>query len=385
MRIALLRIGRVGAHTSGYSVNDEVSDFGRALAAKGHEVHLFEALPARGSRYQRTDGVHYHTVSIRGRNGAAQDMLEHGLLYYLRCTQNVAGLFDVLHCFDSSLLPVAGQMLSSGSARSFLSISSDRGASPATFLMARRRGWHLEEVVDAIIVSSRPLKNRLLSRLGLREGKLVVLGHGVDMSKYGRWVNQGQVKMRHHMGPLDPVALFVGEICSGSGADVLIETTFALVRQFNTFKVVFAGDGPMQPYLRERARVLGVEGSVRFFSFLPEDQLIDLYNACDLVFVPEGDKYASKTILEAWSAGKPTIIPRKGQPDFVEAGIDALVTKVDPRSLTEAIGSILADPVRARTMGDLAWRKVKAEFSWSAIADKTIDVYSNTQSRRTLS
>ena len=385
MRIALLRIGQAGASLWKDSADDDVYDFGNALAAKGHEAHLFEALAVRKSSYQRKDSIHYHTVSIKGRSAVAQEAIESCLLYYLQCTENVAGSFDILHCFDASLIPVVGQLSASRPAAAFLSIISDQAASPNGFLVTRRRGWSAEEVVDCVIVSSRTLKEKIMGHLGLRDGKVVVLGPGVDLAKYSKWVDQGKVKQRYQIGPLDPVALAVGELSARSKAGVLLEAAFKLVQQFSSFKVVFAGDGPMQPYLRERAKVLGIEGAIRFLSFLSESQLIELYNACDLVFVPDDARHASRNILEAWSAGKPTIVWGKVLPDFIENRDDVLVTEANRDSLAEAIGSLLLDPTRARAMGARAWGKVKSEFSWSAIADKTLNIYSTAKSRRTLS
>ncbi|MCL5960965.1 MAG: glycosyltransferase family 4 protein [Chloroflexi bacterium] len=384
MRVAFLCAGQAGAHSFDDGSTRLANDLALAVAAKGHEVHLFEALLARNSGYRKLDGLHSHTVSANANNGKLQDTIEQGMLYYLRSTQCVAGPFDIIHCFDFAFLPVAGYMMASGKSRAFLSVATEQAATPWNLMAANARSWNLEETVDRVVASSASLREKLLSRLKLRDSKVVVVGNGVELDRFSKWVDPGKVKLRHQMGPLDLMLLFVGELSHRCGAELLVECAFGLVREFGALKVVFAGDGPLQPYLRERARVLGIEGSVRFLSFLPDDQVVDLYNACNLALVPSDEKYASKILLEAWCAGKPAVVFGEALPEFAQAGSDVLAVENDSESVREAIRSMLLDPARAKAMGDRAWRKVSTEFSWNAIAGKTIDMYSNAISGRML-
>ena len=385
MHVALLCTGQSENHSLEDTLSIRAPDLGRALAAKGHEGHLFESVRARSSSYRKSDGLHYHSVSMNGRNGHGPEAIEQSMLYYIQCTQGVAGLFDVVHCFDVSLLPTAGEIASSRAMGTFLSVASEHDASAWNLLSTSHRGWTLEEAVDRVLVPNHFLKERLMARFGLNDAKVAVQGRGIELARHSKWIDQGKVKLRHKIGPLDPVVLFVGELCAGHGADRLIEATFTLSRQFGALKVIFAGDGPTQPYLRERAKVLGIEGATRFLGYLPDDQIADLYNACDLVVVPVDEWYAVESLLEAWCAGKPTVVPRDVLPPFAEPGSDVIAVENDSSAFGEAVAQLLADQAYAKALGARAWRKVSEKFSWGAIADRILHLYSNVGSRRSLS
>jgi glycosyltransferase involved in cell wall biosynthesis len=52
-----------------------------------------------------------------------------------------------------------------------------------------------------------------------------------------------------------------------------------------------------------------------------------------------------------------------------------LVEPGDPAALAGALQAVLADPARARRMGEAGRRRVEAHFSWDRIAALTMDVY----------
>jgi len=52
-----------------------------------------------------------------------------------------------------------------------------------------------------------------------------------------------------------------------------------------------------------------------------------------------------------------------------------LVEPGDPTALAQALRTALADPQRARRMGEAGRRRVEAHFSWDRIAALTMGVY----------
>jgi len=65
-----------------------------------------------------------------------------------------------------------------------------------------------------------------------------------------------------------------------------------------------------------------------------------------------------------------------GIPEVVVDGETGwLVEPGDATALGQALREALADPERARRMGEAGRRRVEAHFSWDRIADRTMTVY----------
>jgi phosphatidylinositol alpha-1,6-mannosyltransferase len=76
--------------------------------------------------------------------------------------------------------------------------------------------------------------------------------------------------------------------------------------------------------------------------------------------------------LEAAASGLPVVAGRSGgAPETVTEGVTGTV--VDGRRAGEvgrAVAELLADPARARAMGEAGRARVEAEFAWQAVVDR---------------
>jgi starch synthase len=81
-----------------------------------------------------------------------------------------------------------------------------------------------------------------------------------------------------------------------------------------------------------------------------------------------------------------------GIPEVVADGETGLLVHYDPSAveayrhdLAAAVNVLLADPSRARAMGIAGQRRAQREFSWTAAAEQTVDVYRSVFSERAFS
>ncbi len=373
MRVALISGARTVDDGAVKGTAAYVSSLAVALKELGHEIHVFRSEAARHSEYRRVNDIHYHMVSNDSRIMSSHSLCE-AMLYYLTETQGVAGPFDVVHAHHRALLPVLDEMKANGHAKVYLSLHSDSG-------LAGRNGtikdasWGLVATLNGIAASSRSLRDRISDRLALNPRWIQVMYPGIDQKKYSRWVDTRKVKQQAGFYADDRLILFVGELTRSLGPDLLLEATFEIVHEFPTVKLVLLGDGPMAPYLRERAKVLGIFHSVRFLGFPKEDQIIDLYNACDVVCVPARSGHADQTVLEAWSAGKPTIVSQSTAPEFLEPYTNGLTPKPEVAAIMQDILACLRDNRFATELGNQGWHTVNRELSWAAIARRYEGIY----------
>ena len=374
MRVAMISAAPIAGDGPGWGAGLQVAELSAALAGRGHELHLFGPAATRRSYYQQLGGLHYHVIGRDNRRTSWWNDLVQASLYYLRATERVAGPFDVVHGHHRALLPVLGAIKGSGHARTFLTLHSDVGICTATN-GRRDESWHPLDAVTQVTTSSRAIKEKLVGRLALAEERVHVVYPGVTLSKYSRWVDQGRVKERYGFGPLDPTILFVGEMSRATGPDILLEAAFEAMHHSPHAKLVFVGDGPMLPYLKDRAATLGVAPALRFLGFVDEERLIDLYNACDLVCLPFRAGRAEQTVLEAWCAGKTAVVSRAAAPEFLDPTADGIVTRSEVAAVAEAISSSLSDEHARQEMGRRVWHRASNEFSWEAIASRISQMY----------
>jgi glycosyltransferase involved in cell wall biosynthesis len=65
-----------------------------------------------------------------------------------------------------------------------------------------------------------------------------------------------------------------------------------------------------------------------------------------------------------------------GIPDKVEDGVSgSLVPPGDVAALAEAMAALVADPSRARAMGERGKERVRERFAWPALVRRTIAFY----------
>ncbi len=173
--------------------------------------------------------------------------------------------------------------------------------------------------------------------------------------------------------------LTVGRLAAAErykGHDRVIRNLGAIIRRV-TFPVEYwiVGDGDDRSRLENLAQECGVADKVRFWGRVPDDQLVALYQACDVFVMPSvverrpdgswaGEGFGI-VYLEASACGKPVVAGNAGGAvDAVEDGVTGYC--IDPTSdeaLVCAVSRLLSDPELARRMGMAGRQRVEREFS----------------------
>jgi glycosyltransferase involved in cell wall biosynthesis len=130
---------------------------------------------------------------------------------------------------------------------------------------------------------------------------------------------------------------------------------------------------------RRRAEQLvaerGLASRVRFLGFKPDAPR--LIPAFDLVAVPSHVEPLGNATLEAMASAVPVVGSRVGGiPEMIVDGVTGLlVPSRDAAALAGAIGSLLAEPARLRTMGQAGRERAATAFSPQAHARQVQAVY----------
>jgi starch synthase len=209
--------------------------------------------------------------------------------------------------------------------------------------------------------------------------RIRVIRNGIDAAEYAPDPDT-DVLDRHGIDRSRPYVIFVGRITRQKGLPVLLRAAAQLVPQAQL--VLCAGQADTPEQLAEVTELVdglraGRSGVRWIHQMLPKPEVIQLLShatvfACPSVYEPLGI-----VNLEAMACGTAVVASRTGGiPEVVADGeTGLLVPPGDAGRLADALNALLADPGRAREMGQAGRDRAVAEFSWAAVAAKTADLY----------
>ena len=239
---------------------------------------------------------------------------------------------------------------------------------------------------DAVISVSRGMRADVLDAYpDLDPAKVHVVGNGVDAEAY-RPVEDPDVVRSLGVHPDRPYALFVGRITRQKGVMHLLAAAEQLPEEFGLVLCAGAADTPgerqqvadaVERLQQRRSGVVWIE------AMLPREQLVPLITGATVFVVPSVYEPLGIVNLEAAACGTAVVASAVGGiPEVVDDGRTGLLVPYDaddPRAfeagLAARIAELLADPARAATMGAAGRERVLAEFGWPAIAQQTVEVY----------
>ena len=161
------------------------------------------------------------------------------------------------------------------------------------------------------------------------------------------------------------------------GIRFLIEAAAQLKPRFPDLKVVLAGDGFERPELARLAESLGLGPDVTFLGWVPNTDLPPYYRAAALSVIPSLEEGFGIPAAEAMGCEVAVVASDAGGlPEVVEDGVTGLVVpRGDSTALAQAIGSLLADPERRRTMGQAGRARALRLFDWDRSAEQFEQIY----------
>jgi teichuronic acid biosynthesis glycosyltransferase TuaC len=209
----------------------------------------------------------------------------------------------------------------------------------------RRRIIAALQRATRIFSVSESLKRHAAS-LGVAGDRIMVVGNGVDTSKFHR-LDRRAARLRLGLALDAPVLVSVGALVERKGFHRVIECLPALRRSFPGLRyVVVGGPGPEGDWsarLRRDVIDLGLQESVVFLGTLsPEDLKLPLSAADVFVLATRNEGWAN-VFLEAMACGLPVVTTDVGGNAEVvaDAKLGILVPFGQPHQLEQAIASAL--------------------------------------------
>jgi phosphatidylinositol alpha-1,6-mannosyltransferase len=180
-----------------------------------------------------------------------------------------------------------------------------------------------------------------------------------------------------------PLLLTVSRLVARKGHFNILKAIAEL--QFRV-RWVIVGDGHCRENLEAAVADYGLSEDVQFLGDVADDDLLSVYNACDLfVLTPKEIRLGGWVdtegfgiaFHEAGACGKPVIASAVSgcQEAVIDGTTGLLVPAQDSRALAGAIKTLLLAPETAHALGQNGLDWVRAGGGWSQLAAELIDEY----------
>jgi alpha-maltose-1-phosphate synthase len=245
---------------------------------------------------------------------------------------------------------------------------------------------------DAVIAVSSGTKDDILRAYPVDPERIHVIYNGIDLEQYRR-TPEISALTAHGVDPAIPYVLFVGRITRQKGVTHLVDAIRYLPPGIQVVLCAGAPDTPeisaeLQRKVEEarayNPRVIWIE------KMLAKQEAIQFYShagvfCCPSVYEPFGiinlEAMACEAPVVASAVGGIKEVVVDGETGYLVPFDQDPVTSFprDPekfsRDLAAKLSELLADPEKCRRFGKAGRKRAEEKFSWTSIADQTIDLY----------
>jgi starch synthase len=220
-----------------------------------------------------------------------------------------------------------------------------------------------------------------------------VVHNGIDIDAWAPNPDTSALTSRG-IDPEAPTIVFVGRITRQKGLPYFLRAVRELPADY---QVVLCAGAPDTPEIAREVDTLVEELSATrtgvhlITEMLPRHELTQILTHATTFVCPSVYEPLGIVNLEAMACGIPVVASATGGiPEVVADGetgylvpieqvADGTGTPVDPdrfvADLREALVRMVSDPVRAKQMGEASRRRAAEHFSWTSIAERTLEVY----------
>jgi len=215
----------------------------------------------------------------------------------------------------------------------------------------------------------------VMTKGGFDWSRLAVIRDAVDVDSLNVDAERGVLFDEFNVPAKAFAIAVVAQLIPRKGHRFLLDVLPGLCATHPYIKVVFFGAGEGEAKLRALARKLGLSATVRFAGF--RHDLDDYLAAFDVLVHPAEREGLGVAMLKGAAAGLPVIAFDVGAASeaVVHKRTGVLVPPGDLAGLQNAIEAMIDDPDLRRTLGRAGRKRMRDEFSVSAMVESHIELY----------
>lgn len=216
-----------------------------------------------------------------------------------------------------------------------------------------------------------------------RLGPSSAINPSVDVESLGRGADAERGRRRFGLPVGVPLLLVIGRLQRSKGQREAVEALAATSGLEPAPHLVLCGGPPFgidddfPAALEALVRSRGLTERVHLVGMVSEAEKRDLLAACTALVHPAAREAFGIVVIEGMAAGRPVIVTDAAGPKSIVEGTGAgeVVPRGDVPALARAIARVLADPERARRMGELGRARAAERYDTRAMVRSVERVY----------
>lgn len=233
------------------------------------------------------------------------------------------------------------------------------------------------------IISPSLSTKELLEKAGIPGDKIDVIYNGVNNYMLSQEPNpriSEVLRSKFNIKSGEKVVLTVARLVPGKGQDAVIRALPKVLKDRNRFKYLIVGEGGYEQKLKELCEKEGVSSKVIFAGSVPQSEVINFYDLCDVFIMPnrtiknaENIEGLPNVVLEAASRGKPVItgVPGGSKEVIGNGETGYVVNGENIDEIAKCILDLLNDEAKALAFGARGRQRIEKIFT----EEKMIDGY----------
>jgi glycosyltransferase involved in cell wall biosynthesis len=157
-----------------------------------------------------------------------------------------------------------------------------------------------------------------------------------------------------------------------------ITTLHYLSQKHPNTKLILVGQGPKDDLIT-LSKHLNVEKQVLFLQNCTDEDLAEIYAACDVFLFPAEITWGL-AVIEAMAASKPVVVSLKaGVSEIIQNGTTGfLFDTPNAKNMTTVVEQLIADPDLCRQIGSNAYTYTKGKLTWKQYAKHMQTIFEKT-------
>lgn len=199
---------------------------------------------------------------------------------------------------------------------------------------------------NRILAVSNYTRDRLLKEQNLDPNKVVLLPNTFNSDRFQIGIKPAKLLNRYNLKPEQPIILTVNRLCASEsykGYDKILAALPQIRQTIPNVHYIIVGKGDDRPRLEKLIQERNLQDCVTLAGFIPDSQLCNYYQLCDLFVMPSKLEGFGIVYLEALACGKPVLAgDRDGAVDALRNGeLGALINPDDTEQIAQTIIQLL--------------------------------------------
>ncbi len=267
------------------------------------------------------------------------------------------------------VLDIQGSMTDELIAHKFLG---GRRSVMAFFEMLERK---IVNRADAIVVSSQNTADLLVDKFGVMKENVTFVPDGVDLEFIKPVSNKRELRVRLGLPEHKRIFIYAGVLSEYQGIDMLIEAVSTIKELLSDVLFLIIGY-PETKYI-EMVKNRGVESFFYFTGKVPYNSLPEYVELADIGIAPKVSKTeANGKVLNYMAAGLPVVVFDTPINRFMLGDYGIYAKFKDVKDLAEKLLWVINNMDSSMRLGRMLHRRLVEHFSWDAISERILEVYS---------